>query len=39
MERHVGKMLDTLVQLAIAHGSSVLADHLPASIKQHGQPS
>ena len=31
-------MLDTLVQLAIAHGSTVLADHLRASIKQHGQP-
>ncbi|SAL00402.1 integrase [Caballeronia arationis] len=38
MERHLGKMLDTLVALAIAHGSSVLADHLRASIKQHGQP-
>jgi integrase len=38
MERHLGKMLDTLVQLAIAHGSTVLADHLRASIKQHGQP-
>ncbi|SAL00163.1 integrase [Caballeronia arationis] len=38
MERHLGKMLDTLVQLASAHGSTVLADHLRASIKQHGQP-
>ena len=32
------QMLDTLVQLALAHGSTVLADHLRASIKQHGQP-
>jgi hypothetical protein len=31
-------MLDTLVQLAIAHGSTVLADHLRASIRRHGQP-
>ena len=38
MERHLATMLDTLVQLAIAHGSTVLADHLRASIKQHGQP-
>ena len=38
MERHLNTMLDTLVQLAIAHGSTVLADHLRASIKQHGQP-
>ncbi|WP_327384313.1 site-specific integrase [Caballeronia choica] len=38
MERHLARMLDTLVQLAIAHGSTVLADHLRASIKQHGQP-
>ncbi|SAL66127.1 phage integrase family protein [Caballeronia humi] len=36
MERHLSKMLDTLVQLALAHGSTVLADHLRASIKQHG---
>jgi integrase len=38
MERHLTKMLDTLVALAIAHGSTVLADHLRASIKQHGRP-
>jgi hypothetical protein len=38
MERHLSEMLDTLVALAIAHGSTVLADHLSASIKQHGQP-
>ena len=38
MERHLARMLDTLVQLAIAHGSTVLADHLRASIRQHGQP-
>ena len=38
MDRHLARMLDTLVQLAIAHGSTVLADHLRASIKQHGQP-
>ncbi|SAL80957.1 integrase [Caballeronia terrestris] len=38
MERHLARMLDTLVQLAIAHGSTVLADHLRASIKQHGRP-
>ncbi len=36
MERHLSKMLDTLVQLALAHGSTVLADHLRASIRQHG---
>ncbi|MEM5387871.1 site-specific integrase [Paraburkholderia phymatum] len=38
MERHLTRMLDTLVQLAMAHGSAVLADHLRASIRQHGQP-
>jgi Phage integrase protein len=38
MERHLATMLDTLVQLAIAHGSTVLTDHLRASTKQHGQP-
>jgi Phage integrase protein len=37
MERHLARMLDTLVQLAIAHGSTVLADHLRGSINQHGQ--
>jgi len=35
MERYL-RMRDDLVQLALRHGSSVLADHLKASIKQHG---
>ncbi|BBQ03407.1 hypothetical protein BSFA1_85350 (plasmid) [Burkholderia sp. SFA1] len=38
MERYLTAMLDTLVQLALAHGSTALAEHLRASIKQHGQP-
>ncbi|WP_213233656.1 phage integrase family protein [Caballeronia sp. NK8] len=38
MERYLNTMLDTLVQLALAHGSTALAEHLRASIKQHGQP-
>ncbi|WP_250481192.1 phage integrase family protein [Caballeronia sp. GAOx1] len=38
MERYLTGMLDTLVQLALAHGSTALAEHLRASIKQHGQP-
>jgi integrase len=38
MERHLNTMLDTLVQLALAHGSTVLAEHLRASIRQHGRP-
>jgi integrase len=38
MERYLTGMLDTLVQLALAHGSSALAEHLRASIRQHGQP-
>jgi hypothetical protein len=38
MKRHLTKMLDTLVALALAHGSSALADHLRASIGQHGRP-
>jgi integrase len=38
MERHLNAMLDSLVQLAMAHGSSALATHLRASIKQHGRP-
>ncbi|WP_250476035.1 site-specific integrase [Caballeronia sp. GAFFF1] len=38
MERHLTKMLDTLVALAIAHGPTALADHLRASIWQHGRP-
>src|ERR1700712_895269 len=31
MERHLSKMLDMLVQLAIAHGSTALAEH-PARV-------
>ncbi|WP_250510313.1 site-specific integrase [Caballeronia sp. GACF4] len=38
MERHLTTMLDALVALALAHGSTALADHLRASIRQHGQP-
>ncbi|GJH13582.1 site-specific integrase [Caballeronia novacaledonica] len=38
MERYLKAMLDTLVQLALAHGSAALAEHLRASIRQHGQP-
>ncbi|EKS72029.1 site-specific integrase [Caballeronia zhejiangensis] len=38
MERYLTGMRDTLVQLALAHGSTALAEHLRASIKQHGQP-
>ena len=36
MERYLRMMRDDLVQLALLHGSSVLADHLKASIRQHG---
>jgi integrase len=36
MERFLGTMRDDLVHLALLHGSSVLADHLKASIRQHG---
>ncbi|MDR5798014.1 phage integrase family protein [Caballeronia sp. LZ008] len=36
MGRFLGTMRDDLVHLALLHGSSVLADHLKASIKQHG---
>jgi hypothetical protein len=38
MERHLNAMLDSLVQLVMAHGSPALATHLRASIKQHGRP-
>ncbi|KXV06430.1 integrase [Caballeronia megalochromosomata] len=38
MERHLTTMLDALVALALAHGSSALAEHLRASIRQHGRP-
>src|SRR5258708_226066 len=36
MARFLRTMLDDLVQLALRHGSAVLATHLKASIKQHG---
>jgi hypothetical protein len=39
MERHLIRMLDTLVQLAIAHGSTVLADHLRASNERRPKQS
>ncbi|GGD96702.1 site-specific integrase [Caballeronia grimmiae] len=38
MERHLTAMLDALVALALAHGSTALAEHLRASIRQHGRP-
>jgi hypothetical protein len=38
MERYLNMMLDALVALALAHGSTALADHLRASIRQHGRP-
>lgn len=36
MERYLRAMRDDLVHLAQLHGSSVLADHLKASIRHHG---
>uniref|UniRef100_UPI003BEEFE06 IS1096 element passenger TnpR family protein n=1 Tax=Burkholderia arboris TaxID=488730 RepID=UPI003BEEFE06 len=36
LERHLRTMRDDLVHLAQLHGSSVLADHLKTSIRQHG---
>ncbi|TCF97039.1 hypothetical protein BZM26_33960 [Paraburkholderia strydomiana] len=36
MERYLRTMREDLVQLALLHGSPVLADHLKASIRQHG---
>jgi len=36
MARFLGTMLEDLIQLALRHGSAVLASHLKASIKQHG---
>lgn len=36
MERHLKTMLDTLVTPALAHGSTALAEHLRASVRQHG---
>lgn len=38
MERYLSAMLDALVALALAYGSTALADHLRASIRQHGRP-
>ncbi|WP_250479998.1 MULTISPECIES: hypothetical protein [unclassified Caballeronia] len=38
MARYLTDMLDTLVALALAHGSTALTEHLRASIKQHGRP-
>ncbi|MCP1120988.1 phage integrase family protein [Robbsia andropogonis] len=38
MERYLKEMLQTLVDLAIEHGSAPLATHLKASIKTHGEP-
>ncbi|WP_250475077.1 hypothetical protein [Caballeronia sp. GAFFF1] len=38
MERHLTTMLDALVTLALAHGSTALADHLRASMRQHWRP-
>lgn len=39
MERYLRGMLATLVDVAIEHGSPVLADHLKASIRRHGSAS
>ncbi|SAK88959.1 integrase [Caballeronia catudaia] len=39
MERYLTALLDALVALALAHGSTALADRLRASIRQHGQPN
>jgi hypothetical protein len=36
MERYLRTMRDDLVTLALRHGSVALAEHLKASIKQHG---
>jgi hypothetical protein len=36
LERHLRTMRDDLVHLAQLHGSSVLAEHLKSSIRQHG---
>jgi integrase/recombinase XerD len=36
LERHLRTMRDDLVHLAQLHGSSVLADHLKTSTRQHG---
>jgi len=36
LERYLRTMRDDLVHLATLHGSSVLADHLKASIRNHG---
>ncbi|WP_323123842.1 phage integrase family protein, partial [Burkholderia alba] len=36
LERHLKTMRDDLVHLAMLNGSSVLAEHLKTSIRQHG---
>jgi hypothetical protein len=36
MDRYLRTMRDELVQLALLHGSPVLAGHLKASVRQHG---
>jgi Phage integrase protein len=36
MARYLAEMRDELVRLALLNGSSVLAEHLKASIKKHG---
>jgi len=38
MEQHLRGVLDTLVTLAIEHGSPALAEYLRSSIKKHGAP-
>ncbi|HZZ04098.1 hypothetical protein [Paraburkholderia sp.] len=39
MERYLRTMRDALVQLALRHGSPVLAEHLKASVRQPGSPA
>lgn len=37
VERHLATMRDALVRLALLNGSAALAEHLRASMRQHGQ--
>ncbi|WP_330999246.1 IS1096 element passenger TnpR family protein [Burkholderia cepacia] len=37
VERHLTTMRDTLVRAALLNGSAALADHLRASMRQHGE--
>ncbi|WP_311767237.1 IS1096 element passenger TnpR family protein [Burkholderia stagnalis] len=37
VERHLATMRDALVRLALLNGSAALADHLRASMRQHGE--